>query len=93
MYGRTKLFQSFNRQYLGYLGAERLVQSARYDDAANVDRLDGYSLVGLHVQYDFAPHWWLRTKVDNLYNKQYETVKTYNSAGRSLFVSVGTQWQ
>ena len=74
-------------------GADWLVQTGRYDDAANLNKLGGYALVGSHAQYDFAPHWWLRAKIDNLFNKQYETVKTYNSAGRNLFVSVGTEWR
>lgn len=68
------------------MGAEWLVQGERYNDQANTVHLGGYGIVNLHSQYDVNERWSVHARVDNAFDKQYETVATYNNPGRSAFV-------
>jgi vitamin B12 transporter len=54
-------------------------------------RLGGYALVNLRAQYDFAKNWFLRTRIGNFFDREYETIDTYNSLGRNYFVTLGYQ--
>ncbi len=71
------------------VGGTWLAQGHRYDDVNNTVRLGGYGVLNLRVQYDLSKQLVLRTNVDNVFDKAYQTVNTYNSPGRSLFVSFG----
>lgn len=71
------------------LGATLLVQGHRYDDVNNTVRLGGYGLLNLRAQYDLSKQWVVRANLDNAFGKAYQTVNTYNSPGRSVFVSLG----
>jgi len=73
------------------IGAGWLAQGKRYDDTDNTVRLGGYGLLNLRAQYSLTKAWWLRARLDNVADKQYETAATFNSPGRSLFVSLGYQ--
>jgi vitamin B12 transporter len=75
------------------IGASLLAQSQRFDDVNNDIRVGGYGLVNLRAQYEPAKHWFLRATLDNLFDKAYQTVKTYNSARRAIFLSVGYRAQ
>lgn len=78
-------------------GADWLVQGHRYDDTANTARLGGFAVVNLRAQYDLAKGWFVRTRLENVFDKTYHTAAQlpplpfghYNSPGRSLFVSLG----
>jgi vitamin B12 transporter len=74
-----------------HFGMTWLAQSRRYDDTANTTVMGGYGLVNLRTQYDLSKDWLVRAHLDNVFDKQYETVRTYNSPGRSLFVSLNYQ--
>ncbi len=71
------------------LGATWLVQGHRYDDVNNTVRLGGYGTLNLRAQHALSKQWVLRANLDNAFDKAYQTVNTYNSPGRSLFVSLG----
>jgi len=66
-------------------------QSERYDDKANAVKLPGYAVVNLKGRYDFAPHWAFEAKVNNLWDKKYETNKGYNSLDRTFLLSLAYQ--
>ncbi len=70
-------------------GATWLVQGHRYDDVNNTTRVGGYGVLNLRAQYDLSKQWVLRANLDNVFDKAYQTVNTYNSPGRNLFVSLG----
>ena len=70
-------------------GGSLLVQGHRYDDTSNTTRLGGYGVLNLRAQYDLSKRWVVRANLDNVFDKAYQTVNTYNSPGRSLFVSLG----
>ena len=64
-------------------------QGHRYDDVNNVNRVGGYGLLGLRTQYDMSKQWVFRANLDNAFDKDYETARTYKSPGRTLFFSLG----
>jgi len=51
-------------------------------------RLVVMSLLILRTRYHFNKNWMLSAKLNNLLDKNYQTVDTYNMAGRNFFVSV-----
>ena len=74
-----------------HFGMTWLAQGRRFDDTANTVVVGGYGLLNLRAQYDLSKDWLVRAHLDNVFDKRYETVRTYNSPGRSLFVSLGYQ--
>ncbi len=73
------------------LGATLIAQSWRYDDAANTQRVAGYGTINLRAQYRLARGYTVFGRLGNIFNKSYETVKNYNTAGRTLFVGIRYQ--
>ena len=70
-----------------------LAQSHRYNDPANTQRLSGYALLNLNFAYEIDRFWSLRTKVDNVLDKDYVTIKDftnndYNNPGRNYMISI-----
>ncbi|KGE79538.1 TonB-dependent receptor domain-containing protein [Halomonas salina] len=70
------------------LGGSVIAQDHRYADEANEQRLGGFATLDLRAGWDFAPGWSTRLTLENLLDKQYQTVGGYNSPGRAAFVSV-----
>lgn len=70
-------------------GANLLAQDHRYDNASNTTRVGGYGIVNLLAQYDVSKQWLVRANLDNAFDKDYETVSTFKSPGRTVFVSLG----
>jgi len=72
-------------------GGNLLHAGERFDDAANANRLGGFTTVDVYADWRFAPAWSVQAKVNNLADRQYETAMGYNQAGRSLYVTL--RWQ
>ncbi|TPQ29478.1 TonB-dependent receptor domain-containing protein [Methylomonas koyamae] len=70
------------------VGGHVLAQGPRYDDRANTRKVDGFVTVDLRTAYHIDKHWTLSAKLNNLLDKQYQTVDTYNTAGRNFFFSI-----
>lgn len=70
------------------VGGHVLAQGHRYDDRANTRKVDGFVTVDLRTAFHIDKHWTLSAKLNNLLDKQYQTVDTYNTAGRNFFFSV-----
>lgn len=70
------------------LGAEVRASGRRFDDGGNTVELPGYALLGLQVSYAFNRQLKLNARLDNVSDVQYELAKGYNTAGRSVFVSL-----
>ncbi|MGN7726342.1 TonB-dependent vitamin B12 receptor [Luteimonas sp. 22616] len=60
----------------------------RFDDAANAVRLGGYATFDLRVAYAFNPDWTLEARVDNAFDRDYETIAWYNQPGRGYGLSL-----
>ena len=73
---------------LAKVGGEVVFSGKRFDDLANRNKLGGYGVVNLHASYDIAPKWTLFGRWDNVFDKNYELARTYNTPGSSVFVGV-----
>ncbi len=73
------------------LGATVRAEGRRYDDLANATRLGGYAVVDLRAEHALARDWRLQGRIENLFDKDYETAHLYNQPGRSLFVTLRYQ--
>ena len=62
-----------------------------FNDVANLQPIDGYTTADLYADYRINKDWKLQTKVNNLTNKQYETIRGYNQSGRGVYVTL--RWQ
>ncbi len=72
-------------------GGSALHAGRRYDDAANMRALDGYTTVDLYVQYRVAKDWSVQGRVVNVGDVNYETALGYNQPGRAFYVTL--RWQ
>ncbi len=65
----------------------------RYDDLANKRKLGGYATVDLTAAYQLNRDWRVSGRVENVLDKAYQNVYTYNQPDRGLFVSIHYQPQ
>ena len=59
-----------------------------FDDAANLTRLAGYTLVDLRAEVPVAGRFTLFARAENLLDKHYETAFQFGSLGRSVYGGV-----
>ena len=64
---------------------------ARYDNAANTTRLGGYTTTDLRGEYEINPEWRLQARVENLFDKRYQTANGYNQEGFGAFLTLRYQ--
>ena len=99
--GATGLYLTRRARQFGTLGASRRIagwqwgadvqwSARRFDDAANTKVLGGYALWNLSASKTLARDWKLLARLDNAFDKHYETAATYATEGRRFFVSL--QW-
>jgi vitamin B12 transporter len=69
------------------LGAELRYTGARPDSGGRPD-LGAYALVNLTARYRVAPGLDLTARVENLFDRDYQTAWGYNQPGRSVFVGM-----
>lgn len=86
---RRSLRIDMDRQF-GKLGAGAtfIAQSSRYDDSANTVNVAGFGILNLRGSWQLGRGWLLQGRLDNAFDKDYQTVATYNTAGRSLFMTL-----
>jgi vitamin B12 transporter len=72
------------------IGAEVQHLGKRYDDAANTKPLQAHTLLHLTASTDVARDWRLLARVDNVTDKDYESVLGYATAGRTFYL--GLSW-
>jgi len=70
------------------VGGMLLLQGDRFDDPGNTVHVNGYATLDLRAAYHFDKNWMINAKVNNLLDKQYQLVDTYNTADRNFFVSI-----
>ena len=80
---------SLDKQFGNFhLGADLTGKNRRFHNASNTNRLSGYGIVNLRASYSFNEKWKLNAKIDNLFDKEYETIDSYNMPELSAFVSI-----
>jgi len=67
------------------VGATVLTVGDSFDDAANLNRLDGYTIVGLRADFPIGDKFSVYGRVDNLFDEQYTVVRGYNTPGRAAY--------
>ncbi|MGJ0486242.1 MAG: TonB-dependent receptor domain-containing protein [Methylomicrobium sp.] len=70
------------------VGAFILAQGDSYYDPENTTLTGGFVTVDLRTAYHFDKNWMISAKLNNLLDKQYQLVNTYNTADRNFFVSI-----
>jgi len=48
----------------------------------------GYALLNLGAGFDFARHWTIAARLDNLLDRDYQTAAGYNQPGRTVYCSL-----
>ena len=80
-------------------GGTVTAEGRRYNDAANEDRLGGFSLLDLRASYRMTSEWTLRAKLENVFDRDYVVIRQpfsgvdYNQPGRAFFVTLNYQQQ
>ncbi|MGY3266973.1 TonB-dependent vitamin B12 receptor [Lysobacter sp. HA35] len=82
---RLDLDHDFGAFRFGITGAG---EGARYDDLGNTRRLGAFATFDLRAEYAFTPALRLQARVENVFDRTYETVEYYRQPGRGLFVTL-----
>ncbi len=72
-------------------GGSILRAGSSFNDIANLQPLDGYTTADLFADYAINKDWKLQAKLNNLTNRQYETILGFNQPGRGVFVTLRYQ--
>lgn len=75
-YGNTNLLVSL------------VAQGPRFNDPANMDELPGYGVVNVAVRHEISKTWLIGGRINNLLDKEYQTVDTFNELGRNVLFTV-----
>ncbi len=70
------------------LGASLALVGDSFDNQSNTVRLDGYALAGLRASVPVGGTFELFGRVENLFDTQYEIVRTYGTYGRNAHIGV-----
>ena len=70
------------------LGASLRLEGARFDDHANTRDIEGFTLLSIRAEYPVRPEWSLGLRVENILDRQYETVSGFNQPGRGAFLTL-----
>lgn len=69
-------------------GASFRAEGRRFDDPGNRQRLAGFATLDLRAEYTLLKQLTLQAKVNNILNKQYQTVKGYNTDDLNVFFTL-----
>jgi vitamin B12 transporter len=67
---------------------EVVASSERYNDAANRQRMGGYTLWNLVFEQVLERQWKLFARANNVTDKRYELISDFNVPGRTFFLGV-----
>jgi len=72
------------------VGANVLARGNSYeiDWLGKAHEVNGFATLDLRSAYHIDKHWMLSAKLNNLLDKDYQLVDTYNTAGRNFFFSI-----
>lgn len=69
-----------------------IYKGTSYEDAANTNKLDAYTLVDVAASYNVSDNLILRGRVANLFDHDYVAKESYNVQERSYFATVTYQF-
>jgi vitamin B12 transporter len=70
------------------LGTELIAVGKRYNDNQEGETLGGYALMNLVASYALTPDLHIEGRLNNLFDKKYETVRYYNTEGFNAFIAL-----
>ena len=75
------------------LGGEVVASSARFDQAGEAEgsRMHGYGLLNLTAVYALDREWLIRVRWNNVFDREYELARNFNTPGSNVFVAVQYQ--
>lgn len=73
------------------VGAELVAVGKRYDTTTQTKEMPRYELVNLSGHYRLSHDLRLEARLDNLFDKDYETAWGYRNPGRTLFIGLRYQ--
>ncbi|MFB1487808.1 MULTISPECIES: TonB-dependent vitamin B12 receptor [unclassified Thiocapsa] len=59
-----------------------------FDDLANNERLDGYTLLGLRAEYALTPAVRIQGRLENALDEDYQTAYLFNQPGRAFYLTL-----
>jgi vitamin B12 transporter len=70
------------------VGATVYGEGRRFNDVANTERLAGYVLLDLRAGVELHKNWMLEGRINNVLDKDYETVALFNQDDTNLFITL-----
>jgi vitamin B12 transporter len=84
---RARASLTLNTTYRGpgyRFGVDTIATGPRPDSDFSATENAGYTLFNAYAQFDLAPDWRLRTRLENLLNRHYTLADGFNTQGRSV---------
>jgi vitamin B12 transporter len=69
-------------------GLSIYVAGRSFDDLANAERLDGYTLLGLRAEYAPTPSVRIQGRLENALDEDYQTAYLFNQPGRAFYLTL-----
>ena len=69
-------------------GLEAVWRGKRFDDLQNTTELGSYFLLAARIKWQLQPGWSLQLKLDNLLDRDYQTVSGFNQEGFGAALSL-----
>jgi len=74
-----------------HVGATLQARSYNYNDTQNTQRASGFGTVDLRAVHQLTTNWKIKGEISNLFDKDYETIKGYNTEDRAVFATISYQ--
>ena len=74
------------------LGADLRMVGDSFDNASNATRLDGYALTTVRASFPVTEQVELYGRVENLFDRAYQTVATYGTQGRAAYIGLRARY-
>ncbi|MFQ5935621.1 MAG: TonB-dependent receptor domain-containing protein [Acidiferrobacterales bacterium] len=65
-----------------------ILQGPRFDDANNTVEVPGYGIVNIAVRHQLSKSWEIGGRINNVFDKEYQTVDTFNELGLNALFTV-----
>ncbi len=88
---RAKQSLTVNAAYTGRhyrTGFDALVTSERPDSDFSNTVNSGYTLINFYAEKKLTPSWWLRGRIENLFDQNYTLADQFNTRGRAAFIEI-----
>jgi vitamin B12 transporter len=69
-------------------GASLYLAGRSFDDLANQERLDGYTLLDLRAEYAVSPSVRIQGRLQNALDEEYQTAYLYDEPGRAFYLTL-----